>query len=95
MQRLTLLVVGSVTLSLLAVTLAACGGATKTTASSSPAASTAVVTALAGMAGSKGNADGSAAVARFNLPTGMAVDAAGNLYVADQANNIRKITLSH
>jgi sugar lactone lactonase YvrE len=38
--------------------------------------------------------DGSLTEARFNLPRAMALDADGNMYVADQANNvIRKITV--
>jgi sugar lactone lactonase YvrE len=49
-----------------------------------------VVTSLAGS--SVGNRDGSNAGARFELPTGVAVDASGNVYVADADNNrIRKI----
>jgi sugar lactone lactonase YvrE len=52
-----------------------------------------VVTTLAGQAGSRGSADGSGSAARFNNPTGVAVDSAGNLYGADSGNNtIRKIT---
>ena len=50
-------------------------------------------TTLAGAAGQSGAADGVGAEARFNQPTGVAVDAAGNVYVADNANHvIRKIT---
>jgi streptogramin lyase len=51
------------------------------------------VTTLAGKAGSAGSADGSGAAARFNDPAGMAIDAAGNLYVTDYLNDtIRKVT---
>ncbi len=52
-----------------------------------------VVTTLLGTASTPGTADGSGAAARFNRPTGIAVDAAGNLYIADSTNNtIRKST---
>ncbi len=52
-----------------------------------------VVSTLAGLAGSSGSADGNGNVARFSFPTGVAVDSAGNVYVADDGNNtIRKIT---
>jgi hypothetical protein len=52
-----------------------------------------VVSTLAGTAGPYGSADGTGAAARFNYPTGVAVDAAGVVYVADESNNtIRKIT---
>lgn len=51
-----------------------------------------VVTTLAGN-GSIGNADGAGTAASFYYPAGVAVDAAGNVYVADANNNlIRKIT---
>ncbi|WP_229427340.1 NHL repeat-containing protein [Massilia atriviolacea] len=49
------------------------------------------VTTLAG--GKEGYADGSGAAAAFHTPSGMAIDGAGNLYVADTGNNaIRKVT---
>jgi sugar lactone lactonase YvrE len=51
------------------------------------------VTTLAGLARSHGSADGTGPNARFWAPFGIAVDTAGNVYVADTANNtIRKIT---
>jgi sugar lactone lactonase YvrE len=49
------------------------------------------VSTLAGQAGNPGNADGSSA--QFYNPQGVAVDASGNVYVADTGNHtIRKIT---
>lgn len=51
------------------------------------------VTTLAGRAGSRGTANGPGSSARFDLPTGVAVDQAGVVYVADTFNHaIRKIT---
>ena len=51
------------------------------------------VTTLAGLAGVSGSADGTGNAARFNHPWGVAVDNAGNLYVADQGNHtMRKVT---
>ena len=52
-----------------------------------------VVNTLAGLAGILGSDDGAGSAARFNLPSGVAVDTGGNVYVADSRNNtIRKIT---
>lgn len=52
-----------------------------------------VVRTLAGLAGSSGSEDGTSSSARFNHPAGVAVDNAGNLFVADSANyTIRKVT---
>ncbi len=54
--------------------------------------STGAVSTLAGT-GSLGSEDGPGDNARFNGPTGVAVDSSGNVYVADAGNHtIRKIT---
>ena len=51
------------------------------------------VTTLAGTAGVAGSSDGVGALATFNQPNGVAVDSAGNVYVADTGNKtIRKIS---
>jgi len=47
-----------------------------------------VVTTLAGSAGVTGTNDATGSAARFNSPTGVAVDSASNVYVADYANHI-------
>ena len=52
-----------------------------------------VVTTIAGLAGYSASADGTNSSARFRVPSGVAVDASGNIYVADTDNNtIRKMT---
>ena len=57
------------------------------------ATTTGVVTTYAGRAGGLGAVDATGSAARFNYPSGVAVDASTNTYVADLANHtIRKIT---
>ena len=52
-----------------------------------------VVTTLVGLAGSYGSTDGTGSAARFYVPLGVAVDSAGDVYVADTGNDeIRKVT---
>ena len=51
------------------------------------------VSTIAGFGTSGGFTDGVVSGARFNSPSGVAVDSSGNIYVADTANNrIRKIS---
>ena len=48
---------------------------------------------LAGLAGSPGTNDAPGSAARFKNPSGVAVDSAGNVYVADtDSHTIRKVT---
>ena len=55
--------------------------------------SSGVVSTVAGSSGSSGSTDGTGSAARFRQPEGIAVDSAGNLFVADTGNHsIRKIT---
>jgi sugar lactone lactonase YvrE len=52
-----------------------------------------VVTTVAGSVATRGTTDGTGTAALFNAPSGIAIDGAGNLYVADSsANTVRKIT---
>jgi sugar lactone lactonase YvrE len=52
-----------------------------------------VVSTLAGSAFIQGSTDGEGSAARFNYPKGLAVDAGGNLFVADFYNNsIRRVS---
>jgi hypothetical protein len=51
-----------------------------------------VVTTLAGTPGISGSANGTGAEAEFNSPDGLTADLAGNAYVADNSNTIRKVT---
>jgi len=52
-----------------------------------------VVTTIAGLAGASGELDGIGAAARFTAPYSIAIDGAGNLFVAEiSSHTIRKIT---
>ena len=52
-----------------------------------------VVTTLAGLARTAGSSDGTGTAARFNFPTGIAVDSSGDIFVADSGNDtIRNIS---
>lgn len=73
---------------------AACGGGGPSGPAAPPLPMRATTLALlAGSATEPGNVDGAGAAARFDQPTGIAADSAGNVYVADRGNcEIRKIT---
>lgn len=67
-------------------------GATHTIRRISPSG---VVTTVAGHAGSSGFIDGTGDAARFNVPTGVAIDVNGDLIVTDNSNSaIRRVTPS-
>ena len=51
------------------------------------------MTTIAGLAGNWGTVDGIGSAARFLHPAAVAVAPSGNLYVADSANTIRRLTL--
>jgi sugar lactone lactonase YvrE len=52
-----------------------------------------IVSTLAGTPGVAGYVDATGSAAKFALPQGIAIDASGNLYVADNLNNsVRKVT---
>lgn len=52
-----------------------------------------VVSTLAGLAGSSGRQDGTGAAARFYSPTGLTLDASGNVLVTEDGNHtVRRIT---
>ena len=53
-----------------------------------------VVSTLAGAAGVSGSANGTGGAARFNQPQGIAVDSAGNVYVADTGNQTIRMIAS-
>lgn len=56
---------------------------------------TGAVTTIAGTAGSSGGTDGTGAAARFNQPSGLAWDGAGNLYISETAGyTIRKLVVA-
>lgn len=76
--------------------LAGCGGGNGHKKDHKPPAEQApAISVVAGDPVQSGSADGGARAARFNGPAGIAVDDAGNLYVADEFNRtIRKITPS-
>ena len=52
-----------------------------------------VVSTLAGLSGTIGSADGLGSAVRFNSPQGIAVDARGNLYVADTLNHTVRMSV--
>jgi len=77
------------------IVLASCGGdGTSSSGGRTYTTQNNNVTTIAGTAGARGSADGTAALARFSFPFGITTDGT-NLYVADTYNNtIRKIVIS-
>ena len=70
---------------------AGCGGSGNEANAPTPAG----ISLLAGSIGGPGDLDGIGAAARFDSPSGVAVDTEGNVYVADANNDtVRKVTPS-
>lgn len=81
------------TLVLLATAIAGCGGGSSGSAVVTPPPAVARISVLAGSVTESGATEGAATGARFNSPEGLALDANGNLYVADPGNErVRKIS---
>jgi len=57
--------------------------------------STYAMSTIAGTAGTVGFVDGAGSAARFNAPTGIAVDAAGKIYVTETGNNRIRMLFSN
>src|SRR5208337_4844966 len=53
-----------------------------------------MTTTLAGSPDQAGSADGTGSAARFDSPEGVAVDSAGNVYVADTGNDTIRMIMS-
>ena len=62
-------------------------GTTSSSATPTISGNICVVTTLAGSAGQAGSSDGTGSAARFDTPRSVAVDSAGNVYVADDWND--------
>ena len=76
-----------------ALALTACGGGGGGgTATTPPPAATPGISLVSGDIGGAGNIDGAGVAARFSFPVGVATDAAGNAYVVDESNKIRRVS---
>lgn len=60
-------------------------------AGSLAASAQSTITNFAGLAGNAGSTDGAGSSARFNSPTGVAVDSSGNVYVVESVNNTLRV----